>query len=74
MIVISHPQNARVTGASFGIGEATARLLQAFGRSVFAAPRRTDRMQSLGEAGISTVCLGVADEISINAGFAEVVR
>ena len=31
-------------------------------------------MQSLGEAGISTVCLGLADEISINAGFAEVVR
>ena len=31
-------------------------------------------MQSLGEAGINTVCLGVADEISINAGFAEVVR
>ena len=31
-------------------------------------------MESLGEAGISTVCLGVADEISINAGFAEVVR
>ena len=31
-------------------------------------------MQSLGEAGISTVCLGVADEISKNAGFAEVVR
>jgi hypothetical protein len=31
-------------------------------------------MQSLGEAGIGTVCLGAADEISINAGFAEVVR
>ena len=31
-------------------------------------------MQSLGEAGISTVCLGVTAESSINAGFAEVVR
>jgi len=31
-------------------------------------------MQSLGEAGISTVCLGKSDESRINAGFAEVVR
>lgn len=31
-------------------------------------------MESLSELGISTVCLGVADEGSIIAGFAEVVH
>jgi short chain dehydrogenase len=43
---------ALVTGASSGIGEATARQLAAAGFTVYAAARRTERLQKLTAAGI----------------------
>ena len=46
---------ALVTGASSGIGEATARQLAGAGFTVYAAARRTERMQKLAEADIHPV-------------------
>ncbi len=55
---------ALVTGASSGIGEATALELKEAGFVVYAAARRTDRMLPLREAGLRTVALDVTDEAS----------
>ena len=43
---------AIVTGASSGIGEATARRLHSMGYTVYAAARRVDRMATLADIGI----------------------
>ncbi|GJE28164.1 oxidoreductase [Methylobacterium organophilum] len=64
---------ALVTGASSGIGEATALKLKALGYTVFGAARRVDRMQSLARAGIQVLAMDVTDEASMQAGVAEIV-
>jgi NAD(P)-dependent dehydrogenase (short-subunit alcohol dehydrogenase family) len=56
---------AIVTGASSGIGEATARRLRALGYTVYAAARRVDRMASLVEVGIRPVKVDVTDDASL---------
>jgi NAD(P)-dependent dehydrogenase (short-subunit alcohol dehydrogenase family) len=61
---------AIVTGASSGIGEATARRLHAKGYTVYAAARRVDRMAPLAEAGIRTVGVDVTDDGSL-VGFVD---
>ena len=59
---------ALVTGASSGIGEATARALRARGVTVFAAARRLDRLQELaGETGCIPVQLDVRDRAAVMA-------
>jgi len=64
---------AVVTGASSGIGEATARRLVAEGFEVVAAARRIDRLAALAaEIGVRPIQLDVTDEPSV-AAFAEAV-
>jgi NAD(P)-dependent dehydrogenase (short-subunit alcohol dehydrogenase family) len=60
-------KTAIVTGASSGIGEATARRLHQLGYTVYAAARRVDRMTALHEDGIRVVKLDVTDDASMTA-------
>lgn len=64
---------AIVTGASSGIGEATALRLSRQGFTVYAAARRVERMAALGEAGIRPVRLDVTDEASLVACVGRVI-
>jgi NAD(P)-dependent dehydrogenase (short-subunit alcohol dehydrogenase family) len=56
---------AIVTGASSGIGDATARALQQQGFVVYAAARRVERMTPLAAVGIRTVSVDVTDDDSL---------
>jgi NAD(P)-dependent dehydrogenase (short-subunit alcohol dehydrogenase family) len=58
---------ALVTGASSGIGDATARRLAELGYTVYAAARRVARMDALKEKGIATASLDVTDDASMVA-------
>ena len=53
---------AVVTGASSGIGEATARKLAGLGFTVYAAARRVERMAPLADAGIRPVMVDVTGD------------
>jgi NAD(P)-dependent dehydrogenase (short-subunit alcohol dehydrogenase family) len=58
---------ALVTGASAGIGEATARVLLAAGYAVFAGARRLERMAGLAALGATLIHLDLTDDASIVA-------
>lgn len=58
---------ALVTGASSGIGEASARALAAAGLTVYAAARRVERMQHLAAHRIQPIALDVTDDESARA-------
>jgi NADP-dependent 3-hydroxy acid dehydrogenase YdfG len=58
---------ALVTGASSGIGEATAIELADAGFTVYAAARRVERMTHLAEQGIHAIAMDVTDDSSMLA-------
>ncbi|HEY5051034.1 MAG TPA: oxidoreductase [Acidothermaceae bacterium] len=58
---------AIVTGASSGIGHASALRLQAAGFTVYAGARRVEKMKDLADAGVHPVDLDVTDDASMVA-------
>ena len=64
---------ALVTGASSGIGEATARALLADGFVVYAVARRTEPMAALQKAGVHTFSMDVTEDASVVAGVERII-
>jgi len=66
-------KTALVTGASSGIGEATALKLHEFGHTVYGAARRIDRLERLATRGIRPLAMDVTDDDSMRAGVDRIV-
>ncbi|MEU6788350.1 oxidoreductase [Nonomuraea angiospora] len=64
---------ALVTGASSGIGEATALKLHEAGYTVYGAARRVQRMQHLAESGIRLLAMDVTVDSSMQAGVEKII-
>ncbi|MER7245455.1 oxidoreductase [Kribbella sp. NPDC000426] len=64
---------ALVTGASSGIGEATALKLANAGYTVYGAARRVERMAHLADAGIRPIRMDVTDDASMQEGVAKII-
>ena len=64
---------AFVTGASTGIGFATAKKLAGSGFTVYAGARRVEKMEPLKAHGVAVLALDVTDEESMSAAVGEVL-
>ncbi|MDR1115061.1 MAG: SDR family NAD(P)-dependent oxidoreductase, partial [Tannerella sp.] len=62
-----------ITGASSGIGRATALLLAKHNYTVYGAARRIGRLTELESQGVKPVVMDVTDEISVSAAIDEVI-
>src|SRR3954462_2000426 len=69
---MTRPRGALVSGASSGIGEQTARLLNQEGFTVYAVARRVERMKSLADEGIRTRHMDLTDDTSMSHGVAQI--
>src|SRR3954468_17510430 len=69
---MTRPRVALVSGASSGIGEQTARLLNQEGFTVYAVARRVERMTSLADEGIRTSHMDLTDDTSMSQGVAQI--
>ena len=67
-------KTALVTGASSGIGAATALKLRALGYEVYGAARRLDRLDELAAHEVRAVSLDVTDDASMAAAVKQVVE
>ncbi len=65
---------ALVTGASSGIGQATALELVSLGFTVYAGARRVDRMESLRAQGVRSLSLDVTDDSSVREAVSTIER
>lgn len=63
-----------VTGASAGIGKATAIYLAQNGYNVYGAARRTEKMQDLKNYGITTIALDVTKQESVIACVEQILQ
>lgn len=63
-----------ITGASSGIGHATALALAARGWIVYGAARRVDRMHELEASGCHVIEMDVTDDASLRAGVDRIIR
>ncbi len=63
-----------ITGASSGIGQATALELVARGFTVYGAARRVDRMDGLAARGVHTLEMDVTDDASMTTGVERILR
>ncbi|MDR3359283.1 MAG: SDR family NAD(P)-dependent oxidoreductase [Bifidobacteriaceae bacterium] len=64
---------ALVTGASSGIGQATAARLAQRGAQVYACARRVEKMASLADVGVEPMAMDVTDDASMSDGVGRVV-
>lgn len=62
-----------ITGASSGIGYEVARMLAQQGHTVYGAARRTERMESLREYGVTPLALDVTSDESARAAVEAIV-
>ncbi len=63
-----------ITGGSSGIGYNTAKVLAQGGDRVYAAARRTDKMEPLREFGVEPVSMDVTDETSMQDGVSMILE
>ncbi|MFH7596900.1 oxidoreductase [Streptomyces racemochromogenes] len=66
-------KTALVTGASSGIGEATALKLHELGYTVYGAARRTARLATLADRGIRPLAMDVTHDASMQTGIDKII-
>ena len=70
----SMAQTALITGASSGIGKATALRLIKEGHTVYGAARRLEKMQDLVNAGGKAVAIDVMDYEQVHAEISKIIE